>query len=287
MKKVLEELIWIVKITVGSALFSLGFNLFLSPHGINAGGVSGLAMIFVHVTQIGSVGVITAVLNAVLFVIGGLRIGKRFLVGSLAGAAAVSVTLDLFALLPIPETELLLAALYGGIVCGLGLGFVFASSASTGGSDIIVRLLKRKWQGLPIGVINTIFDACVVVLSGIAYGDVTVALYSGVAVYIIGKVIDMVVYSFDNSKVTIIISDEYEAIAHMIQTQLDRGVTYLEGQGAFSRQGKTVVLSAVKKYQLTELKQLVSGIDPDAFVIVQDAHQVLGDGFSRYSKDSL
>ena len=244
-------------------------------------------MIFVHVTQIGSVGVITAVLNAVLFVIGGLRIGKRFLVGSLAGAAAVSVTLDLFALLPIPETELLLAALYGGIVCGLGLGFVFASSASTGGSDIIVRLLKRKWQGLPIGVINTIFDACVVVLSGIAYGDVTVALYSGVAVYIIGKVIDMVVYSFDNSKVTIIISDEYEAIAHMIQTQLDRGVTYLEGQGAYSRQGKTVVLSAVKKYQLTELKQLVSGIDPDAFVIVQDAHQVLGDGFSRYSKDSL
>lgn len=287
MKKVLEELIWIVRIAVGSAMFSLGFNLFLSPHGLNAGGVSGLAVIFVHVTRLGSVGVITAVLNAVLFVMGGLKIGKRFLLGSLVGAAAVSVTLDLFALLPVPETEPLLAALYGGIVCGLGLGVVFATGASTGGSDIIVRLLKRKWQGLPIGVINTIFDACVVVLSGIAYGDITVALYSGVAIYIAGKVIDMVVYSFDNSKVAVIISDEYEAIANVIQVQLERGVTYLEGQGAYSNRSKTVILSAVKKYQLTELKQLVAGIDPDAFVIVQDAHQVLGDGFSRYSKDSL
>lgn len=287
MKKTLSTAVWLAKIILGSAMFSLGFNLFLSPHGLNAGGVSGLAMVVEHLLQIGTVGLITAVLNLVLFLIGGLKIGKRFLVGSLVGAAAVSVSLDLFALLPVPRTEPLLAALYGGVICGLGLGLVFITGASTGGSDIIVRLLKRKWQNVPIGTISICFDAAVAALTGLAFWDVSSALYSGVAIFVTGKVIDAVVYSFDYSKVALIVSEKHESISQAILRDMDRGVTFLQGEGAYSHQEKKVILTAIKKYQLAELKQLVTDIDPDAFVIVQEAHQVLGDGFSRYTKDSL
>jgi len=287
MKKMFTTLFWLAKIICGSAVFSLGFNLFLSPHGLNAGGVSGLAMVLVHLLNIGSVGLLTAAMNCILFIAGGLKIGKQFLLGSLAGAAAVSVSLDLFAMLPAPQTEPLLAALYGGVICGLGLGVVFSTGASTGGSDIVVRLLKRKWPNVPIGTINICFDLAVATLTGLAFWDVSSALYSGVAIFVSGKVIDAVVYSFDYSKVTLIISREYEAISQAILTKMERGVTLLQGEGAYSHQQTKVILTAVKRHQLAELKQLVAGIDPDAFVIVQEAHQVLGDGFSRYSKDSL
>lgn len=287
MKKLLQELWWIAKIVLGGAVFSLSFNLFLAPHALNAGGISGLAQVLVHLTKFGTVGQITGIMNLILFVVAGVKIGKRFFVGSVIGAVVVSLGLDLFALLPVPKVEPLLAALYGGVLCGLGLGLVFATEASTGGSDIIVRLLKRKWQHVPIGTINIVFDLTVAALTGIAFGDVTCALYSGVAIFISGKVIDMVVYSFDNSNVAIIISDAHETIARKIMTDLERGVTYLVGSGAYSHNSKKVILTAVKKYQLAELKKTVAQIDPDAFVIVQDAHQVLGDGFSRYSKDSL
>ncbi len=287
MKNVLKELWWVVRIIAGGIVFALGFNLFLAPHGLNAGGVSGLAQILVHLLGFGTVGIITAIMNLILFVIAGVKIGRRFFVGSIIGAIALSAGIDLLALIPVPEVEPLLAALYGGVVCGMGLGLVFATDASTGGSDIIVRLLKRKWQHVPIGTINIVFDLTVATLTGIAFGDITCALYSGVAIYLSGKIIDMVVYSFDNSNVALIISDSHEAIAHRIMHDMERGVTYLDGHGGYSHSNKQVILTAVKKYQLAELKKLVVEIDPDAFVIVQDAHQVLGDGFSRYSKDSL
>ena len=287
MKKFLSKAWWTLKIALGSAIFALGFNLFLSPHGLNAGGISGLAMVLAHVLQMGSVGLLTAAMNCVLFVIGGLKIGKRFFLGSLVGAVTISVFIDLFALLPIPETEPLLAALYGGVACGLGIGLVFSTGASTGGSDIVVRLLKRKWPNVAIGVINTCFDLVVAALTGLAFWDISSALYSGVAIFVSGRVIDAVVYSFDYSKVALIISEKHEEISEAILKQMDRGLTFLQGEGAYSHQPKKVILTAIKKHQLAELKQLVADIDPDAFVIVQEAHQVLGDGFSHYSKDSL
>lgn len=287
MKKALQETFWFARIILGSAVFSLGFNLFLQPHGLNAGGVSGLAMVAVNLFHFGTVGSITAVLNVILFIVGGLRVGKRFLVGSLAGAAAVSLTLDLFALLPVPQVDPLLSALYGGVICGLGLGVVFASGSSTGGSDIIVRLLKQRWRNVPIGVINICFDMTVAALAGLVSRELSLALYSGVAVFVTGKVIDAVVYSFDYSKVALIISEKHDRISQEVMRRLDRGVTFLEGEGAYSHQPRKVILTAVKKHQLAELKELVSELDPNAFVIVQEAHQVLGDGFSHYSKDSL
>lgn len=287
MKKIGSELFWFARIVAGSCLFALGFDLFLAPHSINAGGISGLAQIIVQLFGLGSVGALTMLINLPLFALGGIKIGKRFFVGSLVGMIVSSVAMDLMSHIPVPEAEPLLSALYGGVLCGLGLGVVFVTGASTGGSDIVVRLLKRKWQNVPIGTISMMFDAVVAVLTGIAFWDIRSALYSGVAIVVTGQIIDAVVYRFDYSRVALIISKEHEAIARQIALKLDRGATYLKAEGSYTHREMMVVLAAVKKQQLAELKSLVVSIDPDAFIIVQEAHQVLGDGFSRYSKDSL
>lgn len=275
------------KILLGCVIFSIGFNLFLKPNGLNAGGISGLSMVFVHLTKLGTVGLVTMIINFPLFIFGGLRIGKNFFVLSLVGMVFSSIFIDLFNFLPKPETEPLVGALYGGVLCGFGLGVVFSTRGSTGGSDIIVRLLKMKWQNVPIGVITICFDMVVAALTGLVFRDIGRALYSGVAIYVSGWVVDAVVYRFDYSRVALIISKEHDAIAAAIAQKLERGATYLHGEGYYSGNETKVVLTAVKKQQLAELKQLVVEIDLDAFIIVQEAHQVLGDGFARYSKDAL
>ena len=278
---------WIVATILGSTIFALGFSLFLQPNDINPGGISGLAMIIVELLGVGSTGTLTIVINLPLFILGGLKIGKRFFVGSLLGMLLSSVLIDGFALMPFPATEPLMAALYGGALCGLGLGVVFMCGTSTGGSDILVRLLKLKYRNVPIGQISMYFDAFVVILTGLVFRDVSKALYTGITVFLCGKVVDAVVYRFDYSKVALIISREHVAIAAAIAEKLDRGATYLKGEGSYTRSDIHVVLTAVKKQQVAELKELIMEIDPKAFVIVQEAHQVLGDGFSHYSKDSL
>ena len=185
------------------------------------------------------------------------------------------------------EMEPLVCVLYGGVLCGVGLGMVFVCGTSTGGSDILVRLLKLRYRNVPIGQISMCFDAIVVALTGLVFQDVTKALYTGITVFLTSQVIDAVVYRFDYSKVALIISKEHEQIAKQIGLKLDRGATFLHAEGTFSHMQTKVVLTAVKKQQLAELKELVTRIDPNAFIIVQEAHQVLGDGFSRYTKESL
>jgi uncharacterized membrane-anchored protein YitT (DUF2179 family) len=254
---------------------------------MNPGGISGLAMVLVHLLGIGSVGTLSILINLPLFLLGGMKIGKRFFIGSLIGMVFSSVMIDLFAQFSVPNVEPLVGVLYGGGLCGLGFGLVFVIGSSTGGSDILVRLLKLHWRNVPIGQISMCFDVVVVVLTGLVFHDITSALYTGLAVFVTSQVVDIVVYRFDFSKVALIITKEYEQVAKDISAKLDRGATFLYGQGTYSGKDTKVVLTAVKKQQLAELKELVVALDPDAFIIVQEAHQVLGDGFSRYTKDAL
>ena len=287
MREMWKKNSWIFATVFGSAVFALGFSLFLQPNDMNAGGISGLAQVFVELTGMGSVGTLSILINLPLFLLGGLKIGRRFFAGSLLGMLLSSVLIDAFAVIPMPQVDPLIGVLYGGVLCGFGLGVVFVCGTSTGGSDILVRLLKLKYRNVPIGQISMCFDAIVVALTGIVFQDITKALYTGVTVFVTSKVIDAVVYRFDYSKVALIISSEYQAIAEAIGTRLDRGATYLLAEGSYSHRETKVVLAAVKKQQLAELKELVMQIDPKAFVIVQEAHQVLGDGFSRYHKHAL
>lgn len=287
MKHWLQNIMVVMKTLLGCVVFALGFNLFLAPNNLNAGGISGLSMVLEHLIGWGSVGLYTAIINVPLFALAGMKIGKRFFFASFLGMLFTSITVDALTFIPHPVTEPLLAALYGGVICGLGLGFVFAAGGSTGGSDIVVRLMKLKWKNVPIGIFTTAFDLIVATLTGIVFADANNALYSGVTIFVVGRVIDMVVYRFDYSKVAMIISKKHDEIAEGITKKIDRGVTYLQGQGYYSGRETKVIMTAVKRQQLAELKELVVSIDPDAFIIVQEAHQVLGDGFSRYTKDSL
>lgn len=287
MKKLWSDYGWIPKTIVGSTLFAVGFALFLEPNNISPGGVSGMAMVLIHVLGFGKVGTLTILINLPLFILGGMKIGKRFFFGSLLGMMLSSVLIDLLALVEMPPIDPVVAAIYGGVICGLGLGMVFICGASTGGSDILARLLKLRYRNVPIGQIAMMIDGIVAVMTGLAFQDITKALYTGITVFICGKALDMAVYRFDYSHVALIISTKYNEIAEGIIRKLDRGATFLHGEGSYSHKGTKVVLTAVKKRQITELKDLVMELDPNAFVIVQEAHQVLGDGFARFSKNEL
>ena len=287
MQKLWQEYKWIPQTVLGSAVFAAGFAFFLEPNDLSPGGISGLALILVELLQFGSVGTLSVLINLPLFLLGGMKIGKRFFAGSLVGMLLSSVLIDVFSALHPGAVEPVIAMVYGGVLCGLGIGIVFAAGTSTGGSDILVRLLKLRFRNVPIGQISLSFDALVVLLTGLVFRDMNKALYTGITVFLCGKMVDAVVYRFDYSKVAWIVSKEYEAIAKVIGDKLDRGATYLQGEGSYSQKQTKVVLTAVKKQQIAELKELVMTLDPDAFVIVQEAHQVLGDGFHRYSRHSL
>ena len=151
----------------------------------------------------------------------------------------------------------------------------------------MVRLLKLKLKNVPVGQICLFIDLAVALLTGVAFGDVTKTLYTGVTVFLTTKIMDAVIYRFDYSKVALIVTAQYEAVAKAVGDKLSRGTTYLYGEGAYTGKQTKVVLVAIKRQQLAELKELVTDIDPNAFVILQEAHQVLGDGFARYSKNSL
>ena len=183
MKNKFRSFFDIFQIILGSVLFAIAFDLFLEPYHMNAGGLSGLAMILVHLLGTGTVGMFTMLINIPLFAFGGWKIGKKFFLYSLIGMISSSVAIDACAFLPVPEVEPLVAALYGGVLGGLGLGIVFIVGATTGGSDIIVRFLKRRWPHMNIGTINTCFDLMVVALTGLTFMDMSRALYGGVVVF--------------------------------------------------------------------------------------------------------
>ena len=291
MLQVWEKIKWVIMTIVGSFIFGAGYAIFLGPHGLNAGGISGLAAVLVELVNpkgtipFITVGILTVAINLPLFAIGGLRIGKKFFFGSLLGLTLSSIVMDNIHI--IVDAEPLMAAIYGGVITGFGIGIVFLAGASTGGADIIVRLVKLKAKSTNIGQIAMTFDMFVVVLTGLVFGDISNALYTGITVFLCGKVLDAVVYGFDNTKMAMIITSEYEEVAKQIGEKLGRGATYLYSQGTYSLRDSKVVLVAIYPKQIAELKDLIISIDPNAFVILQEAHQVLGDGFNKHTKDSL
>lgn len=291
MKQFWDKFGWVLMTVVGSVIFGLAYSIFLSPAGLNAGGISGLAAVIVELVNSDgkiaflTIGALTIAFNLPLFAIGGLKIGKKFFFGSLLGLTVSSLVMDNI-YIPV-EVDPLLAAIYGGVIAGLGVGIVFYAGASTGGADIVVRLVKLKARNMNVGQIAMAFDAFVVALTGLVFHDISNALYTGITVFLCGKVMDMVVYGFDNSKTAMVITSEYEKVAQELTDKLGRGATYLYSQGTYTQKDSKVVLIAVYPKQVAELKDIVVSIDPNAFVILQEAHQVLGDGFIHHSKDSL
>ena len=283
-KTIWREVRFLGMILFGSVCYAIGFDLFLMLHQVNAGGVSGASMLIcAALGWEGGVGILTLGINVPLFLLGYRYLGKRFFVGSIVGTIATSAFIELFARIPAPQTDIMLGVLYGGVLVGLGLGVVFYAGASTGGVDIIASLLRKKFRSISVGNLMLAVDSAVIILTGVVYRDINKTLYSALTLFLCTTVLDAVIFGLNDSTVALIISDSYAVIAREIEDKLARGVTMLSGYGGYTGAEKMVLLVAVRKQQTTQLKMLVERIDPEAFLILQRSHQVLGNGFGRYS----
>ena len=287
--KRIRKILWpALVITVASAIYALGFVWCYVPNGIAFGGLTGVAQIINRLIPILPIGVTVIVLNIPLFLLGWKLIGGRLLVSSLYAMFLSSVFIDLITpLYDWPAMDPILACIFGGLLVGLGLGLIFRQGATTGGTDLLARLLKLKLAWLPMGKLLMGIDLAVIVAAAAAFGTLYAALYGLVALYVSTIVMDGVLYGLDTAKVAYIISDKNKEICDVIVRDMDRGVTILHGQGAYTGADKDVLMCAFKQREIAAIRAAVKEIDPAAFLIVCNAHEVLGEGFRDYKKDDL
>ena len=287
MKKLSEVLTRYGIITAACALYAVGFNWCFDPNHISVGGFTGIAQIINHYLPQLPIGTLALVMNIPLFILGWKKIGKALLFSSLYATAVSSVMIDaLAAVHTFQPMDPILACLYGGAICGIAFGVMLRQGATTGGTELAARLLKLKLPGLSIGTLCLAIDTIVVVSYAAVFRDLTQALYAMVALFIISKVMDRVVYGGNGAKMAYIISERYEEITAKL-LELDRGVTLLEGRGGYSGKAKNVILCAFSRAQIVAIKSIVKQADPDAFIIVCDAYEILGEGFGVNTPNGL
>ena len=274
-------------ITLASAVYAVGFNWCYEPNQIGFGGITGVGQIINHILPWAPIGTVVIILNIPLFLLGWKLLGGHLLVSSLYSMFISSIFIDILHMLHTFEPmEPILGCIFGGVIMGGSLGVVFLQGATTGGTELAARLLKLKFPGLSIGTLCLSIDAIVVISYAAVFRDLTQALYAMVALFIISKVMDRVVYGGNGAKMAYIISEQYEAITAKL-LELDRGVTLLEGRGGFSGRPKNVILCAFSRAQIVSIKSIVKQADPDAFIIVCDAYEILGEGFGVNRPDGL
>lgn len=258
------------------------------PNQIGFGGLTALGMILNHLSPAIPIGGVVLVLNVPIFILGWRFLGGHTLVSSLFAMAATSVLVDLIAAVyTFPAMDPMLAAIFGGVALGLSLGMIFSKGATTGGTDLIARLLKIPFAWLPVGKLLMAVDLLMLLAVSIAFRSMESAMYGIISLYISTLVMDGVLYGMDRSKVAYIVTARPQEVAAEIDRQMDRGATFLHGEGSFSREEKLVLMCAFKQKQIVPLKALVHELDPEAFLIVCDAHEVLGEGFRRYRKNDI
>ncbi len=284
-KKIWKRVLSCLLVILGAGIYSAGFQFFLYPNAIPAGGVTGVAMIINYLTGL-PVGVLIMVINIPLFILAWRRFGFRFILLSLVGTVLTGIYVDVFALWPILITDQpLLAAIYGGLIEGLGLGIVYRAGGTTGGTDVIAKFLRSRRQDINLSTFVLVLDICVVTAFAVVFRKYENALYAIIAMYAASKVIDFVLYGAVNSKVCYVITDRSEEMKDGIINILNRGVTFLHGEGAWSGKEKNIILCVIKQKQIVELKHLVKQIDENAFVIVSDSREVFGEGFSYIGEE--
>ena len=270
-------------VALGSALFAAGFQFFLYPNSIIVGGVSGIAMIINYLVGL-PVGIMTIVLNIPLFIIAWKHFGGKFIISSLVGMLLSSVLVDVLAVIDYsPTDDMLLACLIGGAIKGLGLGLIYYAGATTGGTDIIAKFVRLRFPYINFGTIVLLTDAVIIIAFAAIFDRVEAAMYAVIAMFVVSKVIDLVLYGIDNSSVCYIISENSEQLVKDITDKLHRGVTILSGEGAYSHRDKQVLLCVIKRTQIADIRKIIKSIDENAFFIVSDAKNVFGKGFGDIS----
>ena len=286
-KKLREQVKSYIIVTLACVLYALSFDWFYAPNGFTVGGFTGISQIINFFAPILPIGTMVIVLNVPLFIVGLKKFGFAFLCKSIYTMTLSSILIDVVAAIhEFAPMDPLLACLYGGVTLGVASGLIFREEATTGGTELAARLLKLKLESLSIGTLCLAIDILVTVTYALIFRDLTRALYGMISLSLISVSIDKVVYGPNAAKVAYIISDCHEELTRRL-LELDRGVTLLQGKGAYSGRDKQVILCACARTQIIPVKRAVQEIDPDAFVIVCDAHEILGEGFGVYAPGGL
>lgn len=270
---------------VASLLYAVSVNVFTAPSKIAPGGVTGIATMLNHLFGL-PIGGMILVINIPLFILAFFLLGREFLLKTVIATAMVSAAIDLTAgIMPQYAADLggdsgLLAAIYGGVISGVALALIFLRGGTTGGTDIAAKLLRLLFHHVSIGKLILAVDSVVIVVSAFVYHNVNNALYACIVIFASTTIIDQLLYNSGMGKVLYIISDQPGSVSNAILNRINRGVTVLHGQGGYSRQDKQVIFCVVRRSEVWRVRQIVRETDPAAFVIVSDAGQVLGEGFS-------
>lgn len=269
-----------VQIVLGCIIGGMAYPLFLVPNNIAPGGLSGLAMILNYLFQ-WPVGMTSLVLNIPLFLVGYKAMGRVFVFRSLVATALFSLSIDLIKLQPM-TMDPLLGTLYGGLLLGAGLGLILRGGATTGGTDMLARMVHSKIPFISVGMFLFMIDCAVVILAAVVMGT-SEGLYALICIFISAKVIDVVMAGFSSNKACFIITDQWEKVTQRILYDMERGVTQLTARGAFSGTERPVVLCVTSRQEVARLKDIVREADEAAFMFVTEAHEALGEGFSKLS----
>lgn len=265
---------------VGSAVMAFGVASFLLPNQLSSGGVSGVATIFYYLFNI-PMGTTIIVINIPLFIFAVYKLGKGFFINSIIGTASLSIFIDIIdKFRPLTEDRLL-ACIYGGILVGLGTAIVLKANSSTGGTDLISQIVREYNHNIRMGTVIVVTDIIIVGLNIIFFGEIEIGLYSAIAIYLCGKMIDIIFEGVYFTKLLFIVSDKTEEIAGEIGKKIGRGTTGLYGKGMYTKKHKLVLMCAAARGDIARVKDTAKKIDPKCFIVITNSREVLGEGFKR------
>ena len=273
-------------ITVASFIYAVAVSLFLDPNSLAPGGVTGIAILLNRLSGL-ETGTWVLIINIPIIILGMWKFGLHFILSTLYCTAATSFFINLLATLGVATEDRFLAALVGGALMAVGIGLVFKAGATTGGTDIIVKLLRLRFPHLKTGSLFLITDAIIVTASAFVFKDLDVALYAGLVVFVNSVLLDVVLYGRDGAKLIFIISDAHASITKRLLEELDIGVTYISGTGAYSGKEKSVIMCVMKKQISAQVEVIVREEDPDAFMIVTSATEIFGEGYKSIYSEKL
>ncbi|HLN52214.1 MAG TPA: YitT family protein [Lentimicrobium sp.] len=275
---------WFISYTliiVGTFLVATGYVYFITPYKIVPGGIYGISIVLHHLFGT-PVGLTALLFNIPLTIIGTKILGPRFGTKTVVGFILTSVFVDTLSFFseykPLVESDPLLSSVFGGALVGAGVGLIFKSKATSGGSDVIAMIIAR-FTRLPLGQLMMLIDSVIVLVGFAAFGDWRIPLYSWITIFVMGKTIDTVLSGVNYEKTIFIVSDKHQEIRDKIINDLNRGGTFLQGEGMFNGQSKKVIFTVVNRRELAMLEEFINKIDPKAFLTIMDAHEILGQGF--------
>lgn len=275
-----------VVITIAAFLYAVSVSLFLDPNRLAPGGVTGISIILNKVIKI-ETGTLVMLINIPILILGAWKFGFRFILSTIYCTSLTSMFINLLQPVGAITQDPFLAAIAGGALMAVGLGLVFKSGATTGGTDIIVKVLRTKMPHLKTGSLFLVLDAIVVIISALVFQDIDVAMYAGVVVLINSTLLDVVLYGKDGAKMIFIISDKNEIIAKRLLEDLDLGVTYMSGAGAYSGKEKKVIFCVMRKQLSPKVEEIVRNEDPNVFMIVSSATEIFGEGYKSIFSEKL